>query len=166
MFDTLGGLPAHPLLVHIPVVLIPLAAIGALAIAVRPKWMRSFGWLVAGVAGVGFLGAVFAAQSGEAYKETLEASGQTITSTLEDHAEMGDTAQAFAAMFFALVVVWVLFAWWRRHTGEEKVTAAVKQPKLIAIILSVLVVASGVAGTASVTVTGHSGAKTVWESKK
>ena len=166
MFDKLGGLPAHPLLVHMPVVLIPLAAIGALAIAVRPKWMRSFGWLVAAVAGVGFAGAMFAAQSGEAYKETLEASGQTITNTLEDHAEMGDAAQAFAAVFFALVVVWVLFAWWRRKAGEEKVTATVKQPKLIGILLSVLVVIGGVAATASVTVTGHSGAKTVWESKK
>ena len=166
MFDKLGGLPAHPLLVHIPVVLIPLAALGALAIAVRPRWMRSFGWLVAGVAGVGFAGAIFASQSGEAYKETLEAAGRTINSTLEDHAEMGDAAQGFAAVFFALVVVWVLFAWWRRHCGEEKVTAAVKKPKLIAILLSVLVVVSGVAATASVTVTGHSGAKSVWESRK
>ncbi|CAB4363204.1 MAG: hypothetical protein F2681_09810 [Actinobacteria bacterium] len=166
MFDTLGGLPAHPLLVHIPVVLIPLAALGALAIAVRPRWMRSFGWLLAGVAGVGLLGAIFAAQSGEAYKETLEATGQTITSTLEDHAEMGDAAQGFAAVFFALLAVWVLFAWWRRRSGEEKVTAVVKQPKVIAIILSVLVVVSGIAATASVTVTGHSGAKSVWESKK
>ena len=166
MFHTLGGLPAHPLLVHIPVVLIPLAALGALAIAVRPRWMRSFGWLLAGVAGVGLLGAIFAAQSGEAYKETLEATGQTITSTLEDHAEMGDAAQGFAAVFFALVVVWVLFAWWRRRSGEEKVIAVVKRPKVIAIILSVLVVVSGIAATASVTVTGHSGAKSVWESKK
>jgi len=166
MFDKLGGLPAHPLLVHIPVVLIPLAALGALAIAVRPRWMRSFGWLIAAVSGVGLLGAIFAAQSGEAYKETLEAAGQTITSTLEDHAEMGDAAQGFAAVFFALVAVWVLFAWWRRRSGEEKVTAVVKRPKVIAVLLSVLVVVSGVAATASVTVTGHSGAKSVWESKK
>ena len=128
--------------------------------------LRSFGWLLAGVAGVGLLGAIFAAQSGEAYKETLEATGQTITSTLEDHAEMGDAAQGFAAVFFALLAVWVLFAWWRRRSGEEKVTAVVKQPKVIAIILSVLVVVSGIAATASVTVTGHSGAKSVWESKK
>jgi len=166
MFEEIGGLPAHPLLVHIPVVLIPLAAIGVLAIVIRPKLMPSFGWVVAGLSFVGFLGTLLAANSGEAYEEKLEGTGQTISSTLEDHAEMGDTAQAFGAIFFALVLAWVLFAWWRRRSGDEKVTAKVKQPKLIGIVLAVLVVVGGVAASASVTLTGHSGAKSVWETKK
>ena len=40
-----------------------------------------------------------------------------------------------------------------------------KKPKLVNVILAVLVVVSGVAATASITVTGHSGAKSVWEKK-
>ncbi|MDO8391565.1 MAG: hypothetical protein Q7V57_13880 [Actinomycetota bacterium] len=166
MFEEIGGLPAHPLLVHIPVVLIPLAAIGVLVIALRPKLMSSYGWVMAGLSFVGFLGTLLAANSGEAYEEKLEGTGQTISGTLEDHAEMGDTAQAFGAVFFALVLVWVLFAWWRRRAGDEKVTAKVKKPKLIGIVLAVLVVVGGVAASVSVTLTGHSGAKSVWETKK
>lgn len=165
MFDQLGGIPAHPLMVHIPVVLVPLAAIGVLAIVFRPRLMKSYGWVVLALSGIGFLGAIFAASSGEALQEKFESAGQNIPSTLEDHIEMGDTAQVVAGVFFALVVVWVLFAWWRRHAGEEKVTATVKQPKLINILLAVLVVIGGVAATTSVTVTGHSGAKSVWEKK-
>lgn len=39
--NNLFGLPAHPLLVHLPVVMVPLAAIGALVLAIRPRfWSR------------------------------------------------------------------------------------------------------------------------------
>ena len=146
--------------------LLLLAAVGVLAIAVRPSWMRSFGWLVLGFSGLGFVGTLFAAQSGEELLDHFRASGQTISGTLEDHAEMADTAQAVAGIFFAFVLVWVLFAWWRRRKGEEAVTAKVKNPKVINIILTVLVVAAGIGATASVTLTGHSGAKSVWETEK
>jgi len=43
-----AALPTHPLLVHIPVVLVPLAAFGAIAIAARPKWMTHYGLLLLG----------------------------------------------------------------------------------------------------------------------
>jgi hypothetical protein len=34
--DTISGLPAHPLLVHIPVILIPVAAVGVIIMAIKP----------------------------------------------------------------------------------------------------------------------------------
>jgi hypothetical protein len=34
MFDTIGGLPIHALVVHAVIVLLPLASLGAIAIAV------------------------------------------------------------------------------------------------------------------------------------
>ena len=33
-----GGLPAHPLFLHVPVILIPVAGLAALALAARPSW--------------------------------------------------------------------------------------------------------------------------------
>ena len=33
-----SGLPAHPLFLHVPVILIPVAALAALALAARPSW--------------------------------------------------------------------------------------------------------------------------------
>ena len=37
------GLPAHPLLLHIPVVFVPIATLGGLALAARPDWLLRFG---------------------------------------------------------------------------------------------------------------------------
>jgi uncharacterized membrane protein len=162
----IASLPMHPLLVHIPVVLVPLAVIGALLILVHPAWMKPYGFIVVALAGAGFLGAMLAASTGEDLQETLESSGQTISATLRDHVEMGDGVQAFAGVFFLVTAAWVGFAWWRRRVGEEKATATVKQPKLLNIILSVLVVLGGVAATWSVTAAGHSGATSVWEKTK
>jgi len=166
MPDTLGGLPAHPLLVHLPVVLLPLAAICAIALAVRPAWLRTFGWFVVGISGVGFLGALLAASTGESLEDTRRASGETISATLRDHAEQGDAVQVYAAIFFFLVLAWVLFAWWRRRAGEERATAVVRKPRVLATTLAALAIIAGVVSTVSVTITGHNGAKSVWESDK
>ena len=42
----LFGLPAHPLFVHVPVVLIPLVGIGAIAMAFSARVRDRYGWLV------------------------------------------------------------------------------------------------------------------------
>ena len=41
---TIFGIPAHPLLVHAVVVLLPLAAVCAAALAVRPSWRQRYAW--------------------------------------------------------------------------------------------------------------------------
>ena len=38
-----GGLPAHPLFLHVPVILIPVAGLAALALAARPSWWTRHG---------------------------------------------------------------------------------------------------------------------------
>ncbi len=62
---TVGGIPAHPLVVHAVVVILPLAALGTLAIAARPAWRRQLGvWvLLLGIVGVGAV--PLAKQTGE-----------------------------------------------------------------------------------------------------
>ena len=163
MIDELGGLPAHPLVVHLPVVLIPLATLGVIAMAIRPKWLRTFGPVVAGMAGVGFVAAVLAASTGEALEDDFRASGQTISDTLRDHAEMGEGARLFAGLFFVVVLAWVLFARWRTRAGEERATAVAKRPRHVGVALAVLAVLAGGTATVSVYLTGHSGATSVWE---
>jgi hypothetical protein len=54
--DKLFGLPAHPFLVHVPIVLLPLSAIGVVLMAVRPSWHRSYRWVVLAIGVVGALG--------------------------------------------------------------------------------------------------------------
>lgn len=163
MLALLGGLPTHPLLVHIPVVLIPLAAIGALVMALRPTLLRTFGPVVAGLAGIGFLGAILAASTGEELEDSRRAAGETISATLHDHAEMGDTVQVIAGIFFVLLLGWVLFDRWRSKVGDERAAAAVRKPRVVGTVLAVLVVLAGAGAATSVVLTGHSGAKSVWE---
>jgi len=46
VFDTIAGLPIHPLVVHAVVMLLPLSAIGLIACVLRPAWRQRFGILV------------------------------------------------------------------------------------------------------------------------
>ena len=164
--ENLFGLPAHPLLVHVPVVLVPLAAIGVIAMAIRPVWLRVFGPIVAALAGIGFFGAVLAAGSGEELEEKRSAAGETISKTLEEHGELGETAQWISGLFFLAVLLWVLFAWWRRRAGEEKAVAKVRKPKLVAVVLMVASVLAGAGAAVSIAAAGHNGAKAVWENEQ
>jgi len=163
--ENLFGLPAHPLLVHVPVVLVPLAAIGVVAMAIRPSWQRTFGPVVAALAGIGFLGAVLAAGSGEELEEKRRSVGETISATLEEHGDLGETAQWIAGLFFLVVLLWVLFAWWRRRVGEEAAVAKVRKPRLVAVVLMVASIVAGAGAAISIAAAGHNGAKAVWENE-
>lgn len=66
MFDTVLGLPLHPLVDHAVVVLLPLAVLGALAVAAVPRWNQRYGGFVLAAAVVGTGSAFVAKESGEA----------------------------------------------------------------------------------------------------
>jgi uncharacterized membrane protein len=46
VFDQIGGLPVHVLVLHAAVVLVPLLALGAIVYAVVPRWRPRIGWAV------------------------------------------------------------------------------------------------------------------------
>src|SRR5690349_4695774 len=93
--DSAFGLPAHPLLVHVVVVLVPLAAIGVAVVAFWPAARRRIGWIVVGVALVGVVSAFLAKESGEALEDTVKE-----TRAVEEHAEMGDSGLVAAGLVF------------------------------------------------------------------
>ena len=65
-FDLAFGLPLHPLAVHLPVVLLPLGAIGVVLALLVPRWRASLGWAMVAVLGVAAVSALVAKLSGEA----------------------------------------------------------------------------------------------------
>ena len=103
--ETIFGLPAHPLLVHVPVVLIPLCAAGAVWIVVWPSWRQRIGWIVVVLSGFTVVMSKLAADSGEALEDALDRE----SSLLERHTELGDTFVWFALAF--LVAVLALMLW-------------------------------------------------------
>jgi hypothetical protein len=60
VLDSIAGLPAHPLLVHGAVVLAPLAAVGAVVMALWSRFSRRFGVVVVVVSGVAFVSSALA----------------------------------------------------------------------------------------------------------
>jgi len=161
--DRLFGLPAHPLLVHLPVVMVPLAALVAVVFAVRPRWLDRFGWVLVAVAGAGALGALLAAGSGEALEGQLRADGERITPAIHEHAELGDTARTIAVVFFFVVLGVVLVRWYaRRRAGSGDVLSLVRSTAG-AVLAAVLLVACAGAAMYTMVKAGHQGAKVVWE---
>src|SRR5829696_7293901 len=111
--DTLFGLPAHPLLVHIPIVLLPLAAIGVVVMLIRPSWHNRYRWVVLGMGIAGALGATLAAQPGEELEHRIVAvEGREAASSWEHHADLGETARNFALLFMLVLIVFVFVPWW------------------------------------------------------
>jgi Na+/proline symporter len=156
------GLPAHPLLVHAPVLLIPLCAIGAIWIVVSPTWRHRIGWIVVVLSGVAVVASQLAAGSGEALQEALKSESELV----ETHAELGDTFFRFALAFFLAVLALMVWDTMQRR----KAAVAGEDPDLrrlgrsgAAIVLGILVVVTAAGATYRVYQVGHSGAKSVWE---
>jgi hypothetical protein len=66
-----SGLPAHPLFLHIPVILSPVAALGALALVIRPRWFARFGVPIAGLTVVALAGTLLTVGAGLALRAAL-----------------------------------------------------------------------------------------------
>jgi len=144
-FDTVFGLPVHALVVHAVVVLVPLTAMGAIAIALVPRWSRRFGVLVVLGAFVSVGAAVVAERSGKQFASRV--------GYPETHATLGEKEKWLAALLF--VVVLVLWLWDRRHTDGPR-TPGVK-------ILAGFVVVVAIVAAGWTIRTGHTGSQAVYE---
>jgi len=98
------GVPAHPLLVHAAVVLVPLAAIALIATGWREAWRRAYYLPIALMAVAGAGATFFAKQTGESLAQTVRQAGKRIG----DHPEQGDSALVFSGLFaMACVALYV-----------------------------------------------------------
>lgn len=154
----IGGLPAHPLLLHVPVVLIPILSGAAIALMVRPDWRRRYGVAV-GVLGVVALAfTILAAGAGEAFRESRPIFA---SSALSEHAELGDQLKAVMVLFVGALVAFLAadlrgapsflsrFARFLHRPGTERFARVAIS--LLAVIALVWVVR-----------TGHEGAEVAW----
>jgi uncharacterized membrane protein len=159
--NTIFGLPAHPLLVHIPVALIPLCAIGAIVMVVSTTWRARIGWVVVGLMGFTVVASQLAIGSGE----TLEEAINKESAALDQHTEMGESFLWFALVFFLAVLGFMIWDTVQRRKASASGAADDSRARSrtpVAILLSILVVVTAVGATARVYQVGHSGAKAVW----
>lgn len=146
---TVQGLPAHILLVHFIVVLVPATAVLAVLCVVWPTARRHLIWLVAPLAvGVAVMTPV-TTEAGEWLEQRIND-----TDALRTHTALGDTMPYFSA---GLVVAVALLVW--IHVRERR-----GRPSSKAITAGVLVVVVVAAAAATVQVyrTGDSGSRSAW----
>ena len=143
LFDTIAGLPVHPLVVHFAVVLLPLATLGVGISVFSPK-IRSR-YLALSLIGV-FLGtgaAFVAEQSGEALAERVGLPAR--------HADLGENLVIASVVFFLLSTFW----YWQ---NKKKTLATTHPIGLLVSVLGLVVIGLSV-------ITGHTGAEAVWQGK-
>jgi predicted membrane protein DUF2231 len=149
MFDTFRGLPVHALVVHGVVVLVPLAAVGLIAVAVRPAWRRPYAPLVALLATAGLALVPVATMSGQKLEERVNAGG-VVAKQIQDHEDM------------ARLVIWPTLAMWlvalvllvmdRRGRSGPPMT-----------VLAVVAVLVALAAAGQVAIAGELGSTAVWK---
>ncbi|MEU8868181.1 DUF2231 domain-containing protein [Streptomyces umbrinus] len=158
----INGIPAHPLLVHLVVVLVPLTALALVACALWPPVMRRFGLALPALALVSMIAVPLTTHAGEWLEEHVKENA-----LLERHTEMGDELLPWAVGLFIVATA----LWWtyRRATapsaagtnGQVGVSGKPGMPLRIAAVVLSLVVAAG--AVVQVYRIGDSGAKATWK---
>ena len=141
----MGGLPLHPLVVHAPVVLIPLSAIALVLLIFVRKWRPHYAWLAVAGLVVGTLGAVAAVLTGNAFAETIGLPAR--------HATLGTILVWTAGALSVSAIVW----WLLQHQERDN-----EQESRIVWASSIVTVVLVVATLIFTVLTGHSGAEEAW----
>jgi hypothetical protein len=158
----IDGIPLHPLVVHAVVVLLPLAAAGAVVIAARRTWRRSLGIPVLLLGIVGVAAVPVATATGEQLEQRLPPNP-----LLEVHAELGSTLLPYAIGFVVLLAAAVVaeFSAGRAtvDAGAHSAPVATTGRSRISTGLSALAALAGIGVTYLVVLIGHAGARVVWQ---
>ncbi|MET7690331.1 DUF2231 domain-containing protein [Streptomyces sp. NPDC005483] len=150
-----NGLPAHVLLVHFVVVLVPLTGLALAACAIWPSVARRMGVVLPLLALVTLVSVPVTTGAGEWLEEHVASDA-----LVRRHAELGDGLLPWAGALFVLAVV----VWWRaRRTAESGTSHGTRRsaaPVRIAAAVLSLAVATG--AVVDVYRIGDSGAKAAW----
>jgi len=156
----LFGVPAHPLMVHVAVVLVPLAALALIAVGWNRAWRRRYYLPIMLVAVAGAVGAFFAKQTGSSLRRALREAGKRVGS----HPQEGDTAFLLAGLF-ALVCIglYVYEAYGDRIRTRFHMEQRFRLPFDENMALYAVAVPVALAALAMMVLAGHSGATLVWK---
>jgi formate hydrogenlyase subunit 3/multisubunit Na+/H+ antiporter MnhD subunit len=150
----INGIPAHPLVIHAAVVLVPLAALAVIAFVV-PRWRAAARWPALVLTVVATVAVQLATLTGENLEETRGPDNALI----RDHSEWGERLQILMYVLAVLVVVaFVVMPVVHRATGRDRPARVAVLEKPLMVLLPLL----GVAAIVLVVITGDLGAQSVW----
>jgi hypothetical protein len=159
------GLPVHPLVVHLVVFLVPLAALSAWAMALLPRWRWLSRWVALASGSGALLAVVVARQSGESLLEDrpfLTSAASKARYLLETHQERA--GQLLWATIALLVLVAAAFLVLPAPTGlaNGRLDHPGSGSSTVWRVLTVLLLVVGLGALVLVVLTGDAGARAVW----
>ena len=176
MLDTIMGVPAHALIVHATVVLLPLAALGGAGIALLPPLRRRYGLLVGLLALVALVLVPVTTRSGSRLFDRRSAQfgpGDTAEAALmERHATLGHDLLPWVIVLFAGVVLVLAVPMVARQrarqtalvggAGPEREQVPPAWTRIAAAVAAVVTLVGAVMTLVMVIRIGHLGAEAAW----
>ena len=154
------GVPPHPLMVHMAVVLVPLAALALIAVGWNRAWRHQYYMPIMLVAIAGAVGAFLAKQTGGSLKRALREAGKRAGS----HPQQGNTAFLLAGLFaFMCVTLYVYEAYGDRIRARFGLENRFRLPFDENMALYVVAVPVALLAITTMVLAGHSGATLVWK---
>lgn len=150
MPEFVDGLPLHPLLVHFVVVLLPLAAAGAVVISVWPAARQRFGWLVVAATAGATLLIPFTTSAGEKLKARLPGN-----ELINRHQELGNLMLRLSTPLLVFVVALMVL-----HEVSKR--REIRWSKIAMVVLAALTIGSAVLTGVHVYRTGEAGSRAVY----
>ncbi len=160
-----SDLPAHPLFVHVPVVLIPATVVAAVVFVFKREWFSHYGIALAVVSIVAMSSIFLTMQAGAALRAALHLQGQAAT-LISEHAQAAHILAYIYVLFTATLIV--TFAALRISGGMPTgldIVDRVLSPKPVFTALCVVLVLLSIGAGYMVFRTGDLGAKAVWEGR-
>jgi hypothetical protein len=160
-----SGLPAHPLFVHVPVILIPVTIVTAVVFVLKPVWLARYG-VALSVVSIVAMGSVFLTlQAGAALRGELRLQGRAAI-LISEHSQAAHILAIVYVLFTATLIV--TFAARRISTGMstglgilDALLSARPVFTTLRVVLALLALGAGYMCFR----TGDLGAKAVWEGR-
>lgn len=156
--EKFAGLPAHPLFVHVPIVLLPLVAVGAVAMACSSRVRERFGWTILGLSVVAGLSTQLAISSGEALQDHVDSS-----TALHQHVAIAESIRPLALGLFLVTLALMLVDRRARGAWPFRPASSHPVPRWIEALLGVAIVVAAVVTCGRLYQIGDSGAKATWQ---
>jgi hypothetical protein len=160
-----SGLPAHPLFVHVPVILIPVTVVSALVFVTKSEWFSRYGIALAIVSIVAMSSVFLTMQAGAALRGELHLQGHAAT-LISEHSRAAHILAIVYVVFTATLIV--TFAAQRISSGRMTGLGLVDRPlssRAIFTALRVLLVVVSIGAGYMTFRTGDLGAKAVWQGR-
>ncbi|TMM36369.1 MAG: hypothetical protein E6F99_15395 [Actinobacteria bacterium] len=150
IFETITGLPLHPLVIHAVVVLVPLLVLAGIVYALVPRLRGRTGWVAVLLALAGVGSTLLAKLSGDAFRRRIvrkHMANQEILVKIDSHRSLGTTTLYLTIALAVVVLLLVLLR---------------TLPRGASMALSVITVVLGLVTVYYVYRTGDAGARIVW----